>query len=150
MTASIVERTFVMIKPDGLQRCLVGKTIKRLEQRGLKLVAMKMLIPDENLAKDHYREHEEKDFYDSLIRYICSGPVVAIVVEGQNVVQIVRFMLGSSDPQESAAGTIRGDFSVSLKRTTVHGSDSSDSAIREINLWFSEEEIHSENKSECK
>lgn len=135
------ERTFVMVKPDGVQRGLIGEVVSRLERRGLKIVAMKMLWIDEELAKKHYAEHQGKPFFSSLISYITSGPSVAMVVEGESAIQVVRSMLGRTDPREASPGTIRGDFALFTGRNVVHGSDSPESARREISLFFSPEEI---------
>jgi len=135
------ERTFVMVKPDGVQRGLVGEVISRLERRGLKIVAMKMLWVDRELAEKHYAEHVGKPFFPSLISYITSGPSVAMVVEGESAIQVVRSMLGKTDPKEASPGTIRGDFALFTGRNIVHGSDSPASAQREISLFFSPDEI---------
>jgi len=136
-----MERTFLMIKPDGVQRGLIGEVIRRVEQKGLKIVAMKMLRVSRELAEKHYEEHRGKSFYESLISYITSSPVVAMVVEGKNAVQVVRKMIGATDPLEASPGTIRGDFGLEIGRNVVHASDSPASAEREISLYFSEEEI---------
>lgn len=135
------ERTFVMVKPDGVQRGLIGEVVSRLERRGLKIVAMKMLWIDEELARKHYAEHEGKPFFSSLISYITSGPSVAMVVEGESAIQVVRSMLGRTDPKEASPGTIRGDFALFTGRNVVHGSDSPASAEREISLFFSPGEM---------
>ena len=135
------ERTFLMVKPDGLQRGLVGEVIKRLENRGLKLVAMKMLHINRQLAETHYAEHEGKPFYDGLIDYITSAPSVAMVWEGESAVELVRSMIGATDPKKAAPGTIRGDLALFTGKNIVHGSDSPDSAEREINLFFKSSDI---------
>lgn len=130
-----------MIKPDGVQRGVIGESIHRFEKSDdIKLIALKMMVPDEKLVKEHYQEHFGRDYYDGLISYITCGPVVAMVFEGTDVVRKVRSLLGRSDPQDSAPCTIRGQFCISLKRTTVHASDSLESAEREIRLWFKENE----------
>jgi len=136
-----VERTFVMIKPDGVQRGLVGEIISRLERKGLKIVAIKMLKIPMEMAEKHYEEHKNKLFFSSLISYITSGPVIAMVVEGKNAVKVVRKLVGATNPAEAEPGTIRGDFGLDLGRNVVHASDSIASAEREIRLFFRDEEI---------
>ena len=136
-----MERTFVMIKPDGVQRALVGQVITRLEEKGLKLVAAKMLHIDDELASKHYGEHIGKPFYEPLISYITSGPVLATVLEGKNAVACVRKVVGRTNPQEADQGTIRGDFGMETGRNIIHASDSTESAAREIALFFSNSEI---------
>ncbi|MBC7109906.1 MAG: nucleoside-diphosphate kinase [Archaeoglobi archaeon] len=136
-----MERTFLMIKPDGVQRGLIGEIIKRIECKGLKIVAMKMMRVSRELAEKHYEEHRGKPFYESLVSYITSSPVVAMVLEGKNAVQVVRRMIGATDPFEASPGTIRGDFGMEIGRNVVHAADSHKSAEREISLYFSEEEI---------
>jgi len=136
-----MERTFLMIKPDGVQRGLIGEVIRRVEQKGLKIVGMKMLRISRELAEKHYEEHRGKEFYEPLISYITSSPVVAMVIEGKNAVQIVRKMIGATNPLEASPGTIRGDLGVEIGRNVVHASDSLSSAEREISLYFSEDEI---------
>ncbi len=136
-----MERTFVMIKPDAVQRGLIGEIISRLERKGLKIVAMKMLNVDRDLAERHYAEHRDKPFFQSLVDYITSGPVVAMVVEGKNAVKVVRTLVGATNPQEALPGTIRGDFGMDIGRNVIHASDSLESAEREISLFFKPEEI---------
>ncbi len=136
-----MERTFVMVKPDGVQRGLVGEVISRLERKGLKIVAMKMLWIARELAESHYAEHREKPFFSALVDYITSGPVVAMVVEGKNAIKVVRTLVGATNPAEAAPGTIRGDFGLDVGRNVVHASDSPQSADREISLFFSDDEI---------
>ena len=135
------ERTFLMVKPDGVQRGLVGEIIKRIEQKGLKIVALKMLKIDEALAARHYAEHKEKPFYADLISFITSGPVVAMVLEADNCVEMARHMMGLTDPLKAAPGTMRGDYAVYMGKNIVHGSDSLASAEREINLFFKPAEL---------
>ena len=136
------ERTFALIKPDGVQRGLVGEIVSRFERRGLKLVGSKLMIIDFDLAQNHYAEHVGKPFFDGLVEFICSGPVFAMVLEGKNAVSIVREMMGSTDPCASLPGTIRGDFGIDLGRNVIHGSDTeSGSNVREINLFFDEYEL---------
>lgn len=136
-----MERTFVMVKPDGVQRGLVGEIISRLEKKGLKIVALKMLNIEDGLAREHYAEHVEKPFFQSLIEYITSGPVVAMVVEGKEAVKVVRTLVGATNPIEAQPGTIRGDYGLDIGRNVVHASDSLESAEREISLFFDAEEI---------
>ena len=137
------ERTFVMVKPDGVQRGLVGEVISRLEGRGLKLVGAKFMQIDEQLAHEHYAEHEDKPFFEGLVGFITSGPVMAMVWEGQDATRQVRKMMGETDPAESAPGTIRGDYGLDLGRNVIHGSDHEDPGAneREIALFFDDEEL---------
>ncbi|MFB6297771.1 MAG: nucleoside-diphosphate kinase [Salinirussus sp.] len=136
-------RTFVMVKPDGVQRGLIGEIIGRLEDRGLKLVAAKLMRIDRELAEQHYAEHEEKAFFEDLVGFITSGPVMAMVWEGQDATRQVRRMMGETDPAESDPGTIRGDFGLDLGRNVIHGSDHEDEGAseREISLFFDDEEL---------
>ena len=137
------ERTFVMVKPDGVQRGLIGDIVSRFEERGLKLVAGKFMQIDDELAREHYAEHVDKPFFDDLSGFITSGPVFAMVWEGQDAVAQVRTMMGETDPAESAPGTIRGDFGLDLGRNVIHGSDTEEgSAEREIGLFFDDDELH--------
>ncbi len=135
------EKTFVMIKPDGIQRRLIGKILQRFEEAGLKIVAMKFLKVSQELAEKHYEIHKGKPFYDSLIKYITSGPVLAIVIEGENAIERVRRMVGATNPQEAIPGTIRGDFCQHIGRNIIHASDAKETAEKEIKLWFNNEEI---------
>jgi nucleoside-diphosphate kinase len=137
------ERTFVMVKPDGVQRGLVGEVVSRLEDRGLKLVGAKFMQIDEDLAHEHYAEHEGKPFFDDLVSFITAGPVMAMVWEGQDATRQVRRMMGETDPAESAPGTIRGDFGLDLGRNVIHGSDHEDPGAneREIDLFFDDDEL---------
>ena len=136
-----MEQTFVMVKPDAVQRNLVGEIINRLEKRGLKLCALKMLHISQELAEEHYAEHKEKPFFGELVNFIISGPVVAMIWEGQGAVDVVRKMMGNTNPQEAPAGTIRGDYALFLGNNVVHGSDSLESASREISLFFNQNEV---------
>ena len=136
-----MERTLVIIKPDGVQRGLIGSIITRLEQRGLKIVGMKMMQVDETLAKQHYAVHEGKPFFSGLIEYITSAPVVVMVVEGQKAIEITRRTMGATNPAEAAPGTIRADFALEIGRNLVHGSDGPQTAATEIALWFHEDEL---------
>lgn len=140
------ERTFVAIKPDGVQREIVGEIIKRFESKGYKITALKMLQVTDEQAKAHYAEHEGKPFYPRLIRYIQSGPIVAMVVEGYNVVAGVRHLMGATDPDKAEVGTIRADFAQVMEYNVVHGSDSVESAEREIAIYFKPEEIFNQRK----
>jgi len=135
------QRTLVLCKPDTVQRQLVGRVISRLEEKGLKIVGMKMLRVGEDLARQQYQEHVEKPFFSNLISFITGSPVVAIAAEGNNAVEVVRQLMGATDPQDATAGTIRGDFGLNLTKNMVHGSDSLGSAKRELALFFSEEEL---------
>ena len=136
-----MQKSLVLLKPDAVQRGLIGELISRLERRGLKLVAMKMMRVSEELGRTHYAAHVERPFFPGLIEFITSGPIVAMVWEGKNVVELVRTMMGATDPQNAAPGTIRGDFAVSVGPNLIHGSDSEEAAAREIDLFFSAEEI---------
>ena len=136
-----MEETFFMIKPDGTRRNLVGEIISRIEKKGLTIKAMKMMQISDELAKKHYAEHVDKPFFSDLKEFITSGPVVAMVVEGPSAIKTVRKMMGETDPAEFAPGTIRGDYALSIDENVVHGSDSPESAEREIGLFFNEDEI---------
>lgn len=131
-----MEQTYVMIKPDGVQRGLVGEIISRIEKKGLKIVAMKMEVMPEPKAKEHYAEHSEKPFFEGLVKFITAGPSVSMVIEGGNAVKVMRALNGATKPFEAAPGTIRGDFALDTGRNVVHASDSSDSAKREIKIHF--------------
>jgi len=135
------ERSFIMIKPDGVQRGLVGDIIKRFEQKGLKLVAMKFMWASEDLLKKHYADLSSRPFFGGLVKYMSTGPVVPMVWEGLNVVKTGRQMLGETDPAKSLPGTIRGDFCIEVGRNIIHGSDGVESAKKEIDLWFKPEEL---------
>jgi len=135
------ERTFVMIKPDAVQRGLVGEIIRRFEQKGTKIVAMKLVSVSRELAEKHYEIHKGKPFFEPTVKYIMSAPVVAMVLEGNDIIEMVRTMIGKTDPMKAEMGTIRGDFCQFIGRNLVHGSDGSDTAEFEISLWFKPEEI---------
>eukprot|EP00918_Siedleckia_nematoides_P035651 GHVU01077405.1.p2 GENE.GHVU01077405.1~~GHVU01077405.1.p2 ORF type:complete len:173 (+),score=30.71 GHVU01077405.1:63-521(+) len=135
------ERTFVMIKPDGVHRSLIGKIVARFEQRGYLLVGMKMLQPSKQLLEQHYAELKTKPFFAGLVKYVGSGPVIAMVWEGTDVVKQSRSLIGETDPKKSAPGTIRGDFGIDVGRNVIHGSDAPETAKREIALWFKTEEL---------
>lgn len=136
-----MERTFVIIKPDGVQRALTGEIIRRLERRGLKLVAARLLNVSMDLASQHYAAHKGKPFYDGLLKYITSAPVMAMVWEGEDSVAAVRQTMGSTNPTVAAPGTIRHDFALIISRNLTHASDSIETAEKEIALWFKPEEI---------
>jgi nucleoside-diphosphate kinase len=136
-----MEKSLVLIKPDAMQRGLAGEIISRLEKKGLKIVAMKMLHMDKNLAQRHYAIHKGKAFFDDLVSFITSSPIIAIVFQGKNAVEIIRQMMGETDPAKAYRGTIRGDFGIDIGHNLVHGSDSLKNASKEIDLFFSAEEI---------
>jgi nucleoside-diphosphate kinase len=131
-----MERTLVLVKPDGVHRGLVGAIISRMEQKGLKIVAARFTHPDAELVERHYAEHEGKPFYRPLVDFLTSGPVMAMVVEGEGAISVVRTLVGPTDPATAPPGTIRGDLGLSVSRNTVHASDSPASAEREMALWF--------------
>ncbi len=135
------QRTFVMIKPDGVQRGFIGEIISRFEKKGLKLVAMKMVSVSKELAEKHYGVHKGKPFFEPTVNYITSSPVVAMVLEGFNAIELVRNMMGKTNPAEATPGSIRGDYGQFIGRNIVHGSDGEDTAEFEINLWFKSEEL---------
>ena len=135
-----MERTLVLLKPDAIQRGLVGAVISRLEARGLKIVGMKMLHMDEELAGRHYGAHVGKPFFKGLVEFISSSPLIAMVWQGQNAVEITRNTMGATDPLDAAVGTIRGDLAIDIGRNLVHGSDSEETAHKEISLFFPPEE----------
>jgi nucleoside-diphosphate kinase len=136
-----LERTLVIIKPDAVQRGLIGEIITRFERRGLRLAGMKLIHIDESLAQRHYAIHKGKPFYEPLIRYITSSPVVVMVLEGNDAINIVRRTMGATKPAEAAPGTIRADFSLEIGRNLVHGSDSPETAAFEVPLFFGEDEL---------
>ncbi|KYZ77413.1 nucleoside-diphosphate kinase [Anaerosporomusa subterranea] len=136
-----MENTLVLVKPDGVKKGLTGEIIRRFEQRGLQIVALKMLRLSEEKAKIHYEEHKEKPFFGELVDFITSGPIVAMVVRGEKAIKVVRTMMGTTNPVEAAPGTIRGDFALSMAQNIIHGSDSELSAIRETKIYFQDDEI---------
>ena len=142
-----MERTFIAVKPDGVKRGLVGNIVERFERKGYKIIAMKMLQPTQEIAAKHYAEHVGKPFYDGLISYITSSPVVAMVWEGIDVVEGARHIMGSTKPNTADVGSIRADFGQVMNMNLVHGSDSVESAKREIALWFNENEFCDNYKS---
>jgi nucleoside-diphosphate kinase len=136
-----LERTLVLVKPDAMRRALSGEIVARLERRGLELRAARLLTVDRPLAEEHYAEHSEKPFFGELVEFITSGPTLALVVEGDGAIKTVRTTMGATNPAEAAPGTIRGDLSLSMPDNLVHGSDSPESAEREIRLWFGDEPL---------
>jgi nucleoside-diphosphate kinase len=137
----VMERSLVLIKPDAVQRGLAGEIISRLERKGLKIVAMKMLHMDKKLAQRHYAVHKGKPFFNDLVRFITSSPLIAIVFQGKNTVEIIRQLMGETDPAKASGGTIRGDFGIDIEHNMIHGSDSLENASAEIDLFFSAEEV---------
>jgi len=142
-----MEKTFIMIKPDGVQRNLIGQIVARFEAKGFTLAGAKLMNVSRELAEQHYAEHKERPFFGELVDFITSGPVFAMVWEGNNVIATARNMMGKTNPADAAPGTIRGDFAVSVGMNIIHGSDSPESAEREIGLWFSSEEVLSVEKT---
>lgn len=136
-----MERTLILVKPDGVQRGLAGEIINRFERRGLKMAGMKFMQMSQELAEQHYGVHKERPFYKSLVEYITSGPIVAMVWEGNNAVAAARSTIGATNPVESSPGSIRGDFGMEIGRNLVHGSDSPENAVNEVNLFFDASEL---------
>ena len=141
-----MEKTFLMVKPDGVQRQLIGDIVSRFERKGLQLVGAKLMTIPVELAEKHYEEHKGKPFYDKLVQFITSGPVFAMVWEGENVVELSRKMMGKTNPKDAEPGTIRGDYCMYVSKNIIHGSDSNESAEREISLFFNENELVNYNK----
>ncbi|WAA13760.1 nucleoside-diphosphate kinase [Fervidibacillus halotolerans] len=141
-----MEKTFLMVKPDGVQRNLIGEIVSRFERKGFQLVGAKLMKLSRELAEKHYGEHKGKPFYDELISYITSGPVFAMVWQGENVISEARKMMGATNPKDADPGTVRGDFALTVGKNVIHGSDSEESAKREISLFFKEEELVSYEK----
>ncbi|ARI77251.1 nucleoside-diphosphate kinase [Halobacillus mangrovi] len=135
-----MEKTFLMVKPDGVQRNLIGEIVSRFEKKGFKLVGAKLMVIPQSLAEKHYGEHKDKPFFGELVDFITSGPVFAMVWEGEEVIATARKMMGTTKPQDAAPGTIRGDFGVTVGKNVIHGSDSPESAEKEINLFFDQSE----------
>jgi len=133
-----MERTFIMIKPDAVRRKLAGEIIRRIESRNFNIVAMKMLTPSRELAEEHYAVHKGKDFFEPTVEFITSGPVVAMVVEGENAIQLMRTTMGATNPLNAVPGTIRGDLTISMRENLIHGSDAPETAATEIKMWFPE------------
>ncbi|MDR7313974.1 MULTISPECIES: nucleoside-diphosphate kinase [Brevibacillus] len=142
-----MEKTFLMVKPDGVQRNLIGEIVSRFEKKGYQLVGAKLMVVSRELAEEHYAEHKERPFFGELVDFITSGPVFAMVWQGNNVITTARAMMGKTNPVDAASGTIRGDFATSVGMNIIHGSDSPESAEREIGLWFSAEEVLSFEKT---
>ncbi|MEB3861705.1 MAG: nucleoside-diphosphate kinase [Desulfurococcales archaeon] len=136
-----VERTLVLVKPDGVERGLVGEVISRFERKGLKIRALKMLKMTREMAEEFYSVHREKPFFNDLVEFITSGPIVAMILEGDSAIEVVRLMIGSTDGRKAQPGTIRGDFALSIQNNVVHASDSQESFEREYKIVFSQEEI---------
>jgi nucleoside-diphosphate kinase len=143
ISGGIMERTFLMIKPDGVQRNLVGEIIQRFETKGFTLVGLKMMQVSRELAEKHYAVHKERPFFGSLVDFITSSPVVAMVWEGDGVIASARKIIGATNPLNAEPGTIRGDFGISVGRNLIHGSDGPDTAKEEVSLWFSDAELAS-------
>jgi len=137
----MAERTLVLVKPDAVERRLAGDILARFERRGLDVIAAKLVLVDMALAKEHYAEHREKPFFAELVEFITSAPTLALVLEGESAIRVVRSTMGATNPVESAPGTIRGDLALAMPNNLVHGSDSPESAQREIQLWFSDDEL---------
>lgn len=142
-----MEKTFLMVKPDGVQRGLIGDVVNRFEKKGFKLAAAKLMVISDELAKQHYGEHAERPFFGELVDFITSGPVFAMIWEGEDVVKTARHMMGSTKPSEAAPGTIRGDLGLTVGKNIIHGSDSLESAEREIKLFFGSDNVSSYNKT---
>jgi nucleoside-diphosphate kinase len=142
-----MEKTFLMVKPDGVQRNLIGEIVSRFEKKGYQLVGAKLMTVSRELAEEHYAEHKERPFFGELVDFITSGPVFAMVWQGNNVISTARAMMGKTNPVDAASGTIRGDFATSVGMNIIHGSDSPESAEREIGLWFSKDEVLSFEKT---
>lgn len=136
-----MEKTYLMVKPDGVQRGIIGEIVARFEKKGFQLVGAKLIAISEGQAKEHYAEHKERPFFQDLVDFITSGPVFAMVWQGDNVIHTARQMIGKTNPQEAAPGTIRGDYGLITRKNIIHGSDSKESAEREINIFFKEDEL---------
>ncbi|MFW6064817.1 MAG: nucleoside-diphosphate kinase [Candidatus Natronoplasma sp.] len=143
-----METTFLMVKPDGVQRGLIGKVVSRLEDKGLRIDAMKMMQIDKQEAKEHYAEHKGKDFYEPLLDFITSGPVVVMAVSGDSAISVIRDMVGATDPKEADPGTIRGDYGLDVGRNIVHAADSKESAERELDIFFGKKEYQEYSRVE--
>ncbi|GEN33695.1 MULTISPECIES: nucleoside-diphosphate kinase [Aneurinibacillus] len=141
------QRTFIMAKPDAVQRNLIGEIMQRFERKGFHLIGAKLMNVPRELAEEHYAEHKEKPFFGELVDFITSGAVFAMVWEGENVIATARNMMGKTNPAEAAPGTIRGDFGISMGMNIIHGSDAPETAEREIALWFKEDELHEYEKT---
>ena len=146
----MTERTFIAIKPDGVQRGLISEIIGRFERKGFKLVGLKQLIPSKELAQKHYGVHKDRPFFGDLVEFISSGPVIAMVWEGEGVILNARKLIGATKPLEAEPGTIRGDLAIDIGRNIIHGSDGFETAAFEINLWFEDSEINEWKTSDYK
>lgn len=135
-----MEKTFVMIKPDGVQRRLIGEITSRFERKGLNIVKAELLQATEDIAKEHYGEHSDKPFFGELVEFITSGPVFAMILSGENAVSVARTLIGETNPASSQPGTIRGDYGLTVGKNIIHGSDAVESAEREISIWFKDSE----------
>jgi nucleoside-diphosphate kinase len=142
-----MEKTFIMVKPDGVQRGLIGEIVRRFEQKGMQLVAAKLMNVSRELAEKHYEEHKEKPFFGELVDFITSGPVFAMVWQGNDAIAISRMMMGKTKPVDAQPGTIRGDYALSVTNNIIHGSDSPENAEREIALWFGNDALVSYDKT---
>ncbi|MDQ0213695.1 nucleoside-diphosphate kinase [Oikeobacillus pervagus] len=142
-----MERTYLMVKPDGVQRNLIGDIVSRFEKKGFQLVGAKLMNVSKATAEEHYAEHKERPFFGELVDFITSGPVFAMVWQGENVIATARQMMGATNPKDALPGTIRGDFGVTVGKNIIHGSDSPESAQREIGIFFKEEELTEYSKS---
>jgi nucleoside-diphosphate kinase len=133
-----METTLVLIKPGGVERSLIGEITRRIEARGLKIVGLKLMAAPRNIVEEHYAEHRERPFFNSVVDYLTSGPVVALAVQGENATRAIRSMMGATNPLDAAPGTIRGDFAVSIDDNLTHSSSDGEAALRELSLWFPE------------
>ena len=145
-----MQKTLVIIKPDAVQRRLIGKIINRFEEKGIEIIGLRMLVISKELARNNYSVHEGKDFYEKLIEYMTSSPVVALVLRGKNVIDVTRKMMGSTFGSDASPGTIRGDFAISNRFNLIHGSDSDESAEREIELFFGEDNVIDHKQSDLR
>ncbi len=136
-----LETTLILIKPDGVKRGLVGEVVRRFEARGIRLKGMKLINAPRETVELHYAEHRERPFFNGVVDYLCSGPIVALALEGENAVKSCRAMMGATNPAEAAPGTIRGDFALSIENNIVHGSADADSAVKELSIWFNQNEL---------
>lgn len=143
-----MEKTFIMVKPDGVQRGLIGEIVQRFEKKGYQLVGAKLMDVSKQLAEEHYGEHKERPFFGELVDFITSGPVFAMVWQGENVILSARTLIGATNPQEANPGSIRGDYGVTVGKNIIHGSDSVESAEREINLFFNQDELTTYQKDD--
>ncbi|MBR0590416.1 nucleoside-diphosphate kinase [Bacillus sp. FSL W8-0920] len=142
-----MDKTFLMVKPDGVERQLIGEIVSRFEKKGLQLVGAKLMSIPKEVAETHYGEHKEKPFFGELVDFITSGPVFAMVWQGEQVVDVTRQIIGKTNPKEALPGTIRGDYGLTVGKNIIHGSDSPESAEREINLFFKQEELTNWNQT---